>query len=90
VATSKASGAVTGAVFEDNTRPWSGDHCVDPRLVPGVLFCNRRIACQEPELLDLPVSILRLLGVEPPAYMQGQDLFAAQEEPAPLAELVER
>ena len=20
---------------------WSGDHCIDPRLVPGVFFCNR-------------------------------------------------
>ena len=31
-------GKVTSAIFEDNLKAWSGDHCVDPRLVPGVLF----------------------------------------------------
>ena len=30
-------------MFEDNTKAWSGDHCVDPLLVPGVLFSNRKI-----------------------------------------------
>ncbi len=38
-----ATGMVSGPVFEDNTKAWSGDHCIDPRLVPGVVFCNRRI-----------------------------------------------
>ena len=33
-----ATGMVSGPIFEDNTKAWSGDHCVDPRLVPGVLF----------------------------------------------------
>ncbi len=30
-----ASGVVAGHVFEDNVKAWSGDHCVDPREVPG-------------------------------------------------------
>src|SRR5262249_5953730 len=38
-----ATGMAAGPVFEDNVRPWSGDHCVDPRLVPGVFFCSHRI-----------------------------------------------
>ena len=38
-----ATGIVAGPVFEDNTKAWSGDHCIDPRLVPGVFFCNRPI-----------------------------------------------
>ncbi len=75
-----ASGVVGTEVFEDNTRPWSGDHCVDPALVPGVLFCNRKVEGADPALIDLPVSILRLLGVEPPGYMQGRDLFAPRLE----------
>jgi predicted AlkP superfamily phosphohydrolase/phosphomutase len=33
-----ASGRVTEAIFEDNTKKWSGDHCVDPKLVPGCFF----------------------------------------------------
>lgn len=72
---SGARGRPTDRVFEDNTRHWSGDHCVDPAQVPGVLFCNRSIDREDPHLLDVPVSILRLFGVEPPAYMQGEDLF---------------
>lgn len=76
---SGASGVVGTEIFEDNTRPWSGDHCVDPSLVPGVLFCNRQVQGEAPALIDLPVSILGLLGVEAPSYMQGRDLFAAEE-----------
>ena len=75
-----ASGKVTSQVFETNTRHWSGDHCVDPRLVPGVFFCNRKIETLEPSLLDLPPSILGLFGVDPPSYMQGEDLFAPSAE----------
>jgi hypothetical protein len=29
-------GEVTEAVLEDNTSRWSGNHLIDPRLVPGV------------------------------------------------------
>ena len=36
-------GKTTTEVFHDNTKAWSGDHCVDPSVVPGVLFCNRPI-----------------------------------------------
>ncbi|MCC7262162.1 MAG: alkaline phosphatase family protein [Candidatus Latescibacteria bacterium] len=75
-----ASGVVGTAVFEDNTRPWSGDHCVDPGLVPGVFFCDRKVQVTDPALIDMPVSILRLLGVDAPAYMQGRDLFVAEKE----------
>jgi len=33
-------GAVPGALIEPNTQKWSGDHCIDPHLVPGVLFTS--------------------------------------------------
>ena len=36
-----AIGRIGPNVFEDNDKAWSGDHCVDPLLVPGVLFSNR-------------------------------------------------
>ena len=40
---SGATGKVTDAVFEDNVRRWSGDHCLNPSDVPGVFFCNRKV-----------------------------------------------
>jgi predicted AlkP superfamily phosphohydrolase/phosphomutase len=33
-------GAVPTALVEDNARKWSGDHCVTPAAVPGVLFTS--------------------------------------------------
>ena len=69
-----ATGVVAGPVFEDNVKPWSGDHSVDPRLVPGVFFCNRRIDSEEPSLIDLAPTALRLFGIEPPSYMDGRPL----------------
>jgi predicted AlkP superfamily phosphohydrolase/phosphomutase len=71
-----AVGQVTEDVFSDNTRSWSGDHCVDPSIVPGVLFANRAIACDDPRLLDVPASVLRLFGQPVPGYMGGQMIFA--------------
>lgn len=69
-----ATGIVAGPVFTDNTKPWSGDHCVDPRLVPGVIFCNRSIETLEPALIDIAPTALKLFGIEPPAYMDGRPL----------------
>jgi predicted AlkP superfamily phosphohydrolase/phosphomutase len=67
-----ASGIVAGPVFQDNMKAWSGDHSVDPRLVPGVFFCSRPIGIDEPALIDIAPTALRLFGIEPPAYMDGR------------------
>ena len=72
-----ATGAVTKEIFTDNTRSWSGDHCVDPRLVPGVFWCNHRIDIADPALIDLAPTILDLFGVPVPGYMQGRTLFGS-------------
>jgi predicted AlkP superfamily phosphohydrolase/phosphomutase len=85
-----ATGSVSEGVFSDNTKSWSGDHCVDPRLVPGVFWCNRKIAVTEPTLLDLAPTVLDLFGLEAPRYMQGRNMFAPPEKrreaaPAPAA-----
>jgi predicted AlkP superfamily phosphohydrolase/phosphomutase len=71
-----ATGQVAGPVFADNLKAWSGDHCVDPRLVPGVFFCSQRIDRDDPTLLDLAPTALRLFGLEVPPYMEGRPLFA--------------
>jgi hypothetical protein len=73
---------VTPAVFSDNTKSWSGDHCVDPRVVPGVFFCNRPIRSDTPSLVDIAPSVMTILGKAPPSYMRGQLLFAEPGESA--------
>ncbi|MEW6071003.1 MAG: alkaline phosphatase family protein [Planctomycetota bacterium] len=71
-----ATGSVTEEVFTDNTKSWSGDHCVDPRLVPGVFWCNRPILTDAPSLVDLAPTVLGLFGIPAPAYLQGRNLIA--------------
>jgi len=70
-----AVGAVSAAVFSDNTKSWSGDHCVDPRLVPGVFWSNHPIDLDDPSLADIAPTVLDLFGVEVPGYMKGRRLF---------------
>ncbi|HRC88075.1 MAG TPA: alkaline phosphatase family protein, partial [Thermoanaerobaculia bacterium] len=63
-----ATGMASGAVFEDNLKAWSGDHCVDPRIVPGVFFCSHKIDVDQPALMDVAPTALTLFGLEPPAH----------------------
>jgi hypothetical protein len=72
-----ATGVVSGPVFSDNTKPWSGDHCIDPRLVPGVFFSNRRFDTKDPALIDLAPTALELFGIKPPPWMDGRPLKMA-------------
>jgi predicted AlkP superfamily phosphohydrolase/phosphomutase len=62
-------------VITDNTDPWSGDHCVDPQFVPGVLLSSRPVPVAEPTLEDLAPTILAEFGVPPPPEMTGRNLF---------------
>ena len=70
-----AVGKVTEKVCEDNCKAWSGDHCVDPLLVPGVLFCNRKVDAETPGIEDLAPTALQLFGLKPPAWMEGKSVF---------------
>jgi predicted AlkP superfamily phosphohydrolase/phosphomutase len=69
-----AVGKVTANVFEDNLKAWSGDHCVDPVLVPGVLFCNRKLNTADPGIEDMAPTALDLFGVARPRWMEGESL----------------
>lgn len=65
-------GKVTAQIFEDNLKAWSGDHCIDPRLVPGVLFSNRKIADEKPAIVDVAPTILQLFGLQLPTHFDGK------------------
>ena len=75
-----AQGKVAGSIIEDNTRRWSGDHCLDPAIVPGCLFSNWRLKVAAPRIMDIAPTVLSLFGVKPPAYMQGRSLLAEEEQ----------
>lgn len=70
-----ALGTVGEAWLTPNQTRWSGDHCIDHTLVPGVLLVNRPGVVSHASLLDLPVTILALYGIPKPASMRGRVLF---------------
>ena len=70
-----ATGRVTDQTIEDNTRSWSGDHCVDPELVPGIFFSNRRINTDQPSIQDIAPTLLSVFGLEVPSYIKGKQLI---------------
>jgi predicted AlkP superfamily phosphohydrolase/phosphomutase len=65
-------GKVTRQIFEDNLKAWSGDHCIDPRLVPGVLFCNHKISDEKPAIVDVAPTVLKLFGLALPGHLDGK------------------
>ena len=70
-----ALGGLSQGVFEDNVKRWSGDHIVDPELVPGVLLMNRPFNGDRPALVDLAPTILAALGVAKGPAMEGNSLL---------------
>jgi predicted AlkP superfamily phosphohydrolase/phosphomutase len=72
-----ASGVVAGPVFEDNSKAWSGDHIVDPRLVPGIFLANHGIAKDDPAIIDLAPTALTLFGIKPLPHMEGSPIIDA-------------
>jgi len=71
-----ALGAVPSGHFEDNVKKWSGDHLMDPALVPGVLFMNRPFRAEGAGLVDLAPTILSALGAPAAPDLEGTSLLA--------------
>ena len=67
-------------VLEDNTNPWSGDHCMDYTLVPGVLLSNRKIDAAKPALTDIAPTIFAEFGIPKPSGMIGQSVFSSNAD----------
>jgi predicted AlkP superfamily phosphohydrolase/phosphomutase len=59
-----AIGGVAPEVLSDNRSAWTGDHCMDPVAVPGILLTNRPLRRKAASLKDLAPAILAELGIE--------------------------
>ncbi len=57
-------GSTPAELVEDNRQLWSGDHCIDPSLVPGVLFTSFK---PERAIDDIGAIAEIILGRSPPA-----------------------
>ena len=70
-----AVGKCGESIFSDNMNAWSGDHCIHPKLVPGVLFSSIPLNGSQPQITDIGPTTLQLLGVSKPSYMDGESLI---------------
>jgi predicted AlkP superfamily phosphohydrolase/phosphomutase len=64
-----------GPLVEDNTKKWSGDHIIDPALVPGVLLMSQPFRGERARLIDMAPTILAALGVGAGPAMEGETLL---------------
>ena len=74
------TGGIGERVFEDNTRPWSGDHNFNPPDVPGMLFASLPLGAASPSIVDIGPTVLDLLGVPVPAWCDGRSLLPGAED----------
>ncbi len=70
-----ALGGIPSTKFEDNVKPWSGDHVVDPDLVPGVFFSSQPFRNGNVNMLDMAPTILAALGVSKGPKMEGGSII---------------
>jgi predicted AlkP superfamily phosphohydrolase/phosphomutase len=63
VSDDSALGNISSEILSNNTSPWSGDHCMDPPAVPGILLSNRKLTDQPATLQSLAATILQSMGI---------------------------
>jgi predicted AlkP superfamily phosphohydrolase/phosphomutase len=69
-------GEITEQTLENNEDRWSGNHLMDPSVVPGVLFANRPISDNRDfSLPDVTATVLHHYQLQQPAEMVGQPIF---------------
>ncbi len=71
-------GGIPKAIFEPNTRKWSGDHaCSNVTDTPGITLSNRKLSAGDPAIVDLAPTALTFLGVPVSPDMAGKTLLEA-------------
>ncbi len=70
-------GGFTPEIFADNLDKWSGDHCVDPSIVPSIFITNKRLTKPDPGVWDIAPTILQEFDIPAGDEMQGAPLYTA-------------
>jgi predicted AlkP superfamily phosphohydrolase/phosphomutase len=70
-----AVGGLTDDVIFDNEKVWKGDHLVDPKFVPGVLFSNVKLKKENASQMDLIPTVLDIYDIDIPEDMDGESLL---------------
>ena len=75
ISSTSSLGGMPKEIVEDNHSKWSGDHCMSPEIIPGILFTNFKIKAESAALYDLTPTILKVFGIETPKEMRGKPIF---------------
>jgi predicted AlkP superfamily phosphohydrolase/phosphomutase len=86
VAWETVTGGFGESILSDNTRPWSGDHNMNPPEVPGMFFCNRPIEHERPHITDIAPTVLDLFGVPIPGHMDGKSIMTGRKSALPATQ----
>jgi predicted AlkP superfamily phosphohydrolase/phosphomutase len=69
-------GTIRRSVIDNNNKKWSGDHCATATEIShGVFFCNRKISRDDPGIMDLAPTVLKLLDAPIPTDYDGKPLL---------------
>ena len=63
VSNESALGAVPAVQLVNNTQEWSGDHCMDPAAVPGILLSSRPLQLRATSLDAVARAVLAEFGI---------------------------
>ncbi len=66
-----ATGKISPEPIDDNTKSWSGDHCMNPPDVPGIFFSSRKLKVERVNIMDIGPTVLDLFGVPVPPQCDG-------------------
>jgi len=69
-----ALGGAPANIFDDNLNKWSGDHIMDPSVVPGIILGNFSTTRGTPGLMDVAPTVLTCFGLTAPD-IQGKSLI---------------
>jgi len=71
-----ALGKIPKHWYETNDKKWSGNHCMAPDLLPGMVLTNRKVRRPaEASLYDLTATILAAFQVPTPREMNGKNIL---------------
>ncbi|MBI4688646.1 MAG: alkaline phosphatase family protein [Nitrospirae bacterium] len=69
-----AVGGAPAEIFEDNLKKWTGDHIIDPSIVPGIFLSNFKVNKDTPDLMDIAPTVLSCFGMNA-SDMEGKSLL---------------
>ncbi|MFQ5490150.1 MAG: alkaline phosphatase family protein [Phycisphaerae bacterium] len=72
-----ALGGFDAEIMSDNTDAWCADHCIATDLVPGVLFSNKPLLLEQPDLEDIAPTVFSAFGLDVPQQMTGHNVLTA-------------